>query len=381
VKRTKCGSCSSEDLYQFLSLAPTPLADVFPDTPAADEIRYPLGAMVCQECWLVQLSEIVPDELLYGADYGFYTGASPSSLAYFEDYATSLLIEHTEQAVKGLVVEIACNDGTLLQHLAKAGCQVLGVEPAAGPAAAARATGLNVMVEPFSPDLARRIVAVHGQASMVIAKKLLAPGGVISIEVQYVADLLLGNGFDLLYHEHRYFFSIGSLTTLLASHDLNIVAVQRTPAQGGSIRVQVRHQPRGVGFADRVALHYRSAYSSMQLRAEQIQVQLRDLIQQEQRAGRVVVGYGAPAKSCTLLNWIEAGPDLIEVIHDATPSKDGRFTPGTHIPITTNPLPAGYNVTAVLLAHNYLPGVLRREREFLDAGGRFIVPLPVPVVI
>lgn len=399
MKRTQCGSCGSSDLFPVLTLAPTPLADVFPATPDEDGPPYPLGAVACHSCWLVQISEIVPDEQLYGADYGFFTGASPSSVAYFEDYATSLLIEHTHQAVSGLVVEIACNDGTLLQHLAKAGCQTLGVEPAAGPAAAARAAGLTVVDQPFGLATARQIVDEHGQASMVIANNvlahvsdlhdfvdglqwLLADDGVMSIEVQYVADLLLGNGFDLVYHEHRSFFSVTSLQTLLAGHGLTVTGFERTPAQGGSIRALVRKGGTPVYAGDiEAGLLHQQAYASMQWRAELVAIQLVRLIKRERAAGRIVVGYGAPAKSCTLLHWIGAGPDLIEVIHDATPDKDGRVTPGTGIPITTRPLPAAANVTAVLLAHNYLPGVLRREREFLDAGGRFIVPLPVPVVI
>jgi SAM-dependent methyltransferase len=397
VRRTRCGGCGSGDLRQFLDLGETPLGDDFPASAAAaaEQQRYPLGAVVCGSCWLVQLTEVVPDEVLWGGDYGFHTGASPSSLAYFEAYAGEL----APHAVDGFVVEVACNDGTLLQHLVPPANHVLGVEPAKGPAEAARARDLDVIQEPFGRDVAQAIVDTEGQASLVIANNvlahvadlddfvgglalLLAPDGVLSVEVQDVDRLLLGNGFDLVYHEHRSFFGPETLASTLGRHGLVVRETRRTPAQGGSLRV----------LAERVtdltptlpAARFPAMLDGMQARADRVRADLRDLIAAERAAGRTVVGYGAPAKATTLLHWCGFTADDIEVVYDATPSKNGRYMPGTDIRIwtaSTLDMDDADRVTALLLAHNYLPGVLRRERAFVDGGGRFLVPLPVPVVI
>lgn len=403
MRREKCGGCGSPDLIEFLDLGATPLADDFPTTPDPDALRWPLGAAVCESCRLVQLTEVVPDDVLWGGDYGFHTGGSPSLRQYFAEYALTLATTYPEQAV-GLVVEVACNDGTMLRHFTG---RILGVEPAKGPAEAARARDLDVITAPFGREVAQAIVDTEGQASLVIANNvlahvadlddfvgglalLLAPDGVLSVEVQYLGDLLLGNGFDLLYHEHRSFFSARSLAAVLGRQGLVVVDVKRTPAQGGSLRVAASRSGRpspGVFdlIEDERRFNLMAQLPLLQGRADAVRDRLCDLVAAERAAGRAVVGYGAPAKATTLLHWCGlTSAEDVEVVYDATPSKDGRYMPGTDIPITTEPIAgtlAAHRTTALLLAHNYLPSVIRREREFLDAGGRFVVPLPVPAVI
>lgn len=406
MRREKCGGCGSPDLCQFLDLGETPVADRFPAKPEPDTQRWPLGLTYCEACRLVQLTEIVPDDVVWEG-YGFHTGGSPSAAAYFEAYADELvhLLKPT-QVRAPFVVEVACNDGTLLAHL-DAPCRALGVEPARAQAAAARARGLDVITAPFGHELAQAIVADHGQADLVVANNvlahvadlddfvaglalLLAPGGRLVVEVQYLGDLLLGNGFDLVYHQHRSFFSVRSLAAVLGRRDLIIVDVARTPAQGGSLRVAAARDAQPT--ADVVDLidaerrfNLAGQLPTLQGRADAVRDRMCELVASERAAGRAVVAYGAPAKATTLLHWcgLTSSAD-IEVVYDATPSKDGRFMPGTDIPIVHKPtlsyLSANHTA-AILLSHNYLPGVVRREREFLDAGGRFIVPLPVPAVI
>lgn len=405
MRRETCGGCGSLSLRQFLDLGETPLADDFPTSPAAgQQQRWPLGAAVCEACWLVQLTEVVPDDVLWGGDYGFHTGGSPSAVAYFREYAAALVGVATNfTTARPLVVEVACNDGTLLDEFAKTqralamACRLLGVDPAKGPAEAARAKGLDVITAPFGREVAQAIVDTEGQASLVIANNvlahvadlddfvgglalLLAPDGVLSVEVQDVNRLLLGNGFDLMYHEHRSFFEAETLMRLLGEHGLVTREVRRTPAQSGSIRVLAERGPR---FA--MTPQPDEMINGMQERANVVRAHLRDLVASERAQGRDIVAYGAPAKATTLLHWCGlTSAEDIEVVYDATPSKNGRYMPGTDIRITTDSLyetltPGG--TTALLLAHNYLPDVLRREQRFLDSGGRFLVPLPVPVVI
>ena len=399
MRRERCGGCGSPDLNLFLDLGATPLADAFPASPDEHEDRYPLQVAVCSSCWLVQLMEIVPDEVLFGDDYGFFSGASPSSVAYFSSYADDLLARFGEQA-RRLTVEIACNDGEMLQHFKAAGCRVLGLDPAR-PAAryAQQHRGLNVWDEPFDRKLVAEILDDYGPAGLVIANNvaahvadlsqffggiadLLAGDGVAVVEVQNVADLLLGNQFDHVYHEHRYFFSLASLATTAGRHGLVVDRVWRTQAQGGSLRVVLR---RGAPRGERVAWWLRdpATYESMQGRVGHLIDRLNDLFMAEDQAGRVMAGYGASAKSTTLLHLLDASPDMLPYVVDTTPAKIGRVTPGTHIPIISPEQEAerGRAGTYLLLVRNYLPGVLRREREFIDGGGRFIVPIPVPVIL
>lgn len=411
MRRDKCGGCASPDLREFLDLGKTPLADEFPKLPSSPDKAdvWPLGAAQCGECGLVQLTHVVPDEILWHGDYGFYTGASPSSIAYFKAYADDVALTMARNgpaAERPLVVEIASNDGTFLAAFDESARMLgiaprcLGVEPAHGPARACAARGLATLMAPFSEAEARSIVKADGRASVIVANNviahvadladfvaglavLLADDGTAYIEFQYLGDLLLGNGIDLFYHEHRSFFTLNSLANVLDRAGLEIARHRWTAAQGGSQRVAVRHK-RFVGDGAHLpdAGH---VVAGMQMRAEMVRDRLRHLIDLESAAGRTVVAYGAPAKATTLLHWcgLTSVRD-IAVCYDATPTKAGRYLPGTDIPIVLSAnLPArdAETITALVLPHNYLRGILGRERAFMAAGGRLIVPLPVPVVL
>jgi hypothetical protein len=388
VTRTQCGGCGSGNLEQFLDLGTTPLADNFPISPNVEEKRYPLRAAVCTSCWLVQLLDVVPDAELWTADYGFYSSTSPSIRDYDKAFADWAKNRFAEEAKHG-VIEIACNDGSLLQHFKD--YPSLGIEPSAGPAKAAEDRGLTVVQEPFTLDFAQGISG----AGLVIAKNvaahvvdlndffagiahLIGDKGVAIVEVQNVADLLLGNQIDHFYHEHRYYFSADSLRKAAARAGLLRCQWSHTPAQGGSIRMTLTcEKPTGRSAVTRDSepLSQWNTYASMQARAEMLRSRLRRVMQDERDAGRVVAGYAASAKSTTLLNWCDLGREFLTWVEDTTPAKIGRYTPGTHIPIHG---PGVRPDTYLLLAWNYLSDVLRREKDF---DGRWIVPIPAPVVI
>lgn len=401
MRREQCGGCGSSDLEVFLDLGKTPLADRFPTTADEPEDTYPLEVAVCRRCWLVQLLEVVPDDVLW-ADYGFYSGTSPGKRAYHQAYAQWALTEFGEQA-RRLTVEIGCNDGDLLQHFHAAGCNVHGIDPASGPVAVARERGLRVWESPFDSVGARIIRAADGPAGLIIANhvaahvadphdffagiaELLAPDGVAVVEVQYFPDLLVGNQFDHVYHEHRFFFSANSLCLVLLKHDLMIQSIIHTPQQGGSIRVVCRPTKAALNWKPPLPqgeyqhLSSMATYQSFASRVAYLRERLLALLDDERRAGRRLAGYGATAKSTTLLNACGIGPDLLEYVEDITPAKIGRVTPGTHIPIVA-PGERQQPDTYLLLLWNDLAGVLRRERAFIDQGGRFLVPIPVPVLL
>jgi SAM-dependent methyltransferase len=399
MRRDTCGGCGADQLELFLDLGKTPLADRFPATPDEPEPMFPLELAVCRSCWLVQLLEVVPDDLLW-ADYGFYSGASPSKVAEHEQLAADLLASYPDQA-KRLTVEIGCNDGDLLRHFHAAGGRVVGVDPAEGPMLQTFAWLLDRYIEPFGLAVAEKVKDAHGQAGLIIARNvaahvadlddffggiadLLAPDGVAVVEVQYLPDLLLGNQFDHVYHEHRFYFSLGSLATMTSIHGLLVKSVQHTSAQGGSLRVVLarsgdRHASVGYQYRheDTLGLRDLATYQALQGRAEYLRTRLLDLLDETLNPGRTIAGYGATAKSTTLLNWCGIGRPTLPYIEDTTPAKIGRFSPGMRIPIV-EPQPEPPDVYLVL-AWNYLSGILRRQEDW--RAQNWLVPIPVPVLL
>jgi SAM-dependent methyltransferase len=402
VTRTTCGGCGGGDLVQVLDLGDSPLADEFPLTADADQPRYPLGLYRCGTCTLVQVTEVVDDAVLWGGDYGFYTGASWVAAEHQRLYAADMLTRFGRLA-RQLTVEIACNDGTLLRHMKDAGCRTLGVDPAAGPAQIARDHGLDVRVEGFTAAVADSIVAEHGHAGLVIANnviahvadladfvggldRLLDRHGVAVAEFQYLADLVTGNQFDHVYHEHRQFFTLTSLDRVLAERGLMARSVEQVTPQGGSLRVTIGRD----GYPDHSVpallreerwLTDPHALDGLQGRADRIRVRLRDMLWQQKRAGMRVAGYGASAKSTTLLNFCNIGPELVQYMVDTTPTKHGRYTPGTGIPIVSPTADSRQPDIYLMTVHNYLGEVMRRETLFGQHGGRWLVPIPTPVLL
>lgn len=382
MQRTHCLNCGGADLEVILDLGKTPLADVYTDQP----VWYPLRLAVCVGCWQVQLVDVVPDGELYNDAYQFRSSTSPSLVAYHEQYARWLL----EQTRPRFTVEIACNDGSLLQHLPG---RRLGVEPSAA-AQDARDRGLEVVNAGFDYDLAIGIRDQHGPADLVVAnhvlphvadtadfvqgiRALLADDGIAVIEVQDFTAMFLGNQIDHVYHQHRGFFTHATLTQLLIRNGLQVVHVQRAAAQGGSIRVIARRGEPADVTVNLVGFDSIDPYRGWQVRAELIRERLRELLDDEVFAGRKVAGYAAAAKATTLLHWCGLTSKNLAYVVDTTPGKIGKTMPGTDIPIVAD----GPADTYLLFAHNYLSGVLHREREFLERGGRFIVPIPAPVIL
>jgi SAM-dependent methyltransferase len=418
TERAACGACGGDGLYRFLDLGMSPVAGDFPTVPEYERMapRFPLRLAVCQDCTLVQLVDIIPGEILYGRDYPYYSGASAPVVMHMMDYAAYVMANFPRLLRDHGVLEIAANDGTLLRHFARAGFRTLGVEPATGPAAYAAAEhGLNMVVAPFGESVGKSFFAQGQRFGVIIANNVLAhvedlgnflegvryalqPDGVAIFEVQYLPDLLLGNAFDLVYHEHRSFFSLTALRALFASHGLTVCDVKQHEMQGGSIRVVARHAGPHVHPEHSVNHLLRAEawlgtsgttnpFSGVQGRVNRIRDRLRTLLARE--GSRTVVGYAASAKATTLLSFVGLDVDRIAYMVDTTPVKWGRYMPGTSIPIL-DPTEAAETATIgglrrpdtyLLTVGNYLPATLRREAAFLAAGGRIISPLPVPTII
>ena len=394
MKRTNCSACGSPDLDQFLDLGLSPIADAYTATPGEQTPRFPLEVAVCAKCHLVQLLKVVPAEVLFGTGYSFYSSASAPLSAYHAAYARDVLAEHGALARRG-VVEIGCNDGDLLRHFAAADCPALGVDPAAGPVDVARGRGLDVRIRPFGRAFAADLLDQRGPVPLIIANHvlahvadvadmlagisvLLADDGVAMVEVQYLPDLLVNNAFDLIYHEHRNFFSLSSLEQAAGRHDLYVADAELTDRQGGSLRVTLRRPPQSSSTVDALRaseswLNSFGAYEGMQGRAERIRTRLLDLVGAQEGITAV---YGAPAKATTLLNFCGLTSDDLTWCVDTTPAKQGRFIPGAGIPIVA-PDFMGAN-TYLLTAWNYSRQIMARDRDRIR---NWIVPFPAPVLL
>lgn len=392
-----CRICDST-LIVFLDLGHQPLANDFPTTPV-QQTRYPLRVAYCWACRTVQLADQLPDATVWTGDYPFYSSTSPQIVAYHARLANLLHLRYRAQCER-LVVEIGCNDGSLLEHFDRAGYRAVGVDPSAGPVAAARGRGLTVRPVPFTSDKAAALRQDYGPAGLIIGLNVLAhvedlddlvrgvaalldPDGVAVFEFQYLPDLLVGNMFDHVYHEHRYYLSVCAVAYVALRHGLNVVGAERIPIQGGSMRVTLgRGAPEPVAaLAYERVLVSTETYMSMQFRAEHIRRRLLELLDAEKAAGRTVDGYGAPAKGNTLMNWCSLDDTDLRFVTDTTPGKIGRYTPGSLLPVVGPDPDRQPPDTYLLLAHTYAADIMRREAVHTARGGRWIVPLPMPVLI
>jgi SAM-dependent methyltransferase len=386
-----CGACGSSLVLPVLDLGSSPLADRFVKAGEANPV-YPLRMGVCRRCWTAQLLDNVPDGPLFGADYGFMTGASPASIEYFRHFANWAM--ELYQPGRKLVVEIGCNDGTLLKHFDDWGCRTVGIDPADPAVEAARAKSLRVHQELFTHDLGGDMADEYGPAHLVIGtnviahtrdpldflkgvRTMLADDGFAIFEFQLLDDLVAEGQFDHVYHEHRFFFSLRSLARVAKKAGLSVLYWVHTSAQGGSLRVTFGRRRTEIP-SDGTWLERESAYALMQVRAERVKDRLLTLLSEFD----VVAGYAASAKATTLLNFCGITSKQVAYVVDTTPGKFGMVMPGTDIPIIQQREGAMSLADAYLiLARNYLSSIIRRDYRYLSNGGKFIVPIPTPVVI
>jgi SAM-dependent methyltransferase len=403
----RCRVCQQETLEEFLSLGPTPLANRFLTREQLEEIEpsFPLDVYFCHTCGLVQLVDVVPAEVLFH-DYPYLTGVSSPMRSHFAALAEDVAQEY-HVGPGSLVVDIGSNDGTLLSGFRRFGPKILGIEPAANVAATANAAGIPTINQFFGPALAEEIARSRGPAQVVLATNvfahvhdldhflqsvsaMLSAEGVLLIEVPYLVDMLNNTEFDTIYHEHLSYFAVRPMVALFTRFGMGIVGLKRLRVHGGSIRIVVQKSrapqapvvarilneelERGLGSI--------RTYRDFAERVRVIEEELVDLLRNLKARGKLTVGYGAPAKGNTMLNFCKIGPDLLEYLVDATPAKQGRFSPGMHIPVLPETrFQADRPDYALLLAWNYTDEILKKERAYRERGGRFITPIPRPAIL
>ena len=407
--RNKCRICDSKKLVSFISLTKTPLADLFVKNPKNKEHKFPLDVYVCTKCFLVQLVNEVNSDLLFGNHYAFYTGSSPSSIGYFEDYANSIMARFSKESKK-LIVEIASNDGTLLKFFIDKGHDVIGIDPAKNVTKEANANGIPTITDFFNTKSALKLASSRDKAGIIIAnnviahvedlhdfvrgvKELLHEDGVFIFECQYFPYLLFNNQFDNIYHEHRSFFSLNPLIFLLKKFNLEAFDVEEHDTQGGSIRLFVAHKgkrkieqrlKKAIYNEEKMKIRDLNTYLGFQARVNYVKLKLNQILEDLKKQNKKIAGYGASAKSNTLLNYCGIGTNYLDYIVDKTPYKFGLYSPGMHIPVISPEQEIkkyGRPDYYLLLVWNYAAGIIAREHEYIEKGGKFIIPIPTPHII
>ncbi len=403
-----CLSCGSEDLREIMSFGETALADRLMTQAQLSEPEpvAPLDLMLCPHCSLVQIHHTVDPTVLFCNNYPYYSSVSPMLMRHFRASAEEI-IEMRRLGADSLVVEAASNDGYMLKPFHEAGIQVLGIDPADGPAAAAVKAGIRTLNTFFGLDLASHLAQSEGIAADVFLANnvlahvpdlnnfvkgihaLLKPDGIAVLECPYLMDLLEHTEFDTIYHQHLCYFSVTALDGLFRRNGLFLNDVRRLAIHGGSLRLFVgRNEQPTPAVRDMLAAEQAFGVTSLQAYedfADAVRVlkqRLTALLADIKASGKRIVGYGAAAKANTLMGYCGIGPEQLDYLVDLNPNKQGRLYSGNHLPIYPPAKmaedPPDY---LLILAWNFASEIMQQQSAFREAGGKFIVPVPEPVIL
>lgn len=400
-----CRHCRSPLEHTFLDLGFSPPSNAYlaEHDLSAPELYYPLKLKVCEQCWLVQTEDYAQADELFGNDYAYFSSVSQSWLDHAVVYA-EMITARLGLDAQSLVVEVAANDGYLLKNFVSAGIPCLGIEPTASTAAAAENLGIPILREFFGKALARRLVEEGMQADLIAGNNVYAhvpdindftaglqmalkPGGTITLEFPHLMRLLEGTQFDTVYHEHFSYLSLHTVCRIFASANLRVWDVEEIPTHGGSLRIYGCHADDVRGGTQAVASLLEEeksrgmcqllAYEDFQSRVDWVKNNLVNFLIEQKKAGKIVVAYGAAAKGNTLLNYGGIKPDLLPYVCDAGPSKQGKFLPGTHIPIVPPAMLRELRPDVVLiLPWNIADEIVVQQNCVREWGGKFMVAIP-----
>ena len=356
-----CRHCQKKLEHLFLDLGFAPPSNAYRLAKDLDkpEKRYPLRVFVCDKCWLVQTEDFVDREELFGSEYAYFSSTSTSWLDHAASYS-QMIQEKLSLTSDSLVLEVACNDGYLLKNFVNAGIPCLGVEPTTSTASVAIDLGIPVHIEFFGETLAKKLVAKEKQADLIIGnnvyahvpdindftlglKRMLKPHGTVTLEFPNLLKLILQNQFDTVYHEHFSYLSLHAVQAIFETAGLKIYDVEEWSTHGGSLRIYGCHKHAGFNTVGRVYQQLQKeedagllnikTYLDFQQKADKIKNNLQAFLAKQKNLGKLVAGYGAAAKGNTLLNYAGVKPELLPFVCDAAPSKQGKFLPGSNIPI------------------------------------------------
>jgi 2-polyprenyl-3-methyl-5-hydroxy-6-metoxy-1,4-benzoquinol methylase len=397
--------------HVFVDLGHSPIANDFlrADQLHVRERVYPLCVYVCEHCLLVQIEQFEAPDAIFNANYAYFSSFSESWLQHAHDYA-DMMVRRFRLGARHRVVEIASNDGYLLQWFHQRGIPVLGIEPAVNTARAAEAKGIQCLTQFFGTNLGEQLARQDRGADLLIANNVLAhvpdildfvagmkralkPAGIVSVEFPHFLNLFQHTQFDTIYHEHFSYLSLLAVQRILAWAGLTIFDVEEIPTHGGSLRVFARHagheEPAITARVESVLAKERTAglervetYHGFGKRAAAVRDNLVALLSDLKRSGATIAAYGAPAKGNTLLNYCGISTDLISFTVDRNPVKQDRFLPGSHIPVFhPDRIWSERPDYVLILPWNLQDEIVSQMGRIRDWGGRFIIPIPQPQVI
>ena len=398
----KCINCSAERGRCFLDLGLQPNGNTFPKPGAlANEQVFPLRMGVCEECWQVQLLDQVDPAVLY-SDHPYVTGANAPMVTYFKAFAQEL-VDRYELNSEDTVLDIGCNDGTLLTAFKKEGVRTYGVEPSADLCHQASRTGHSIMNAFWGDRTGAQFAAKKTRPSLITATAVfyhvadlhdflrgvcqaLRPGGVFVVQAVSLLSLVQGLQFDHFYHEHTSIHSLQSLRELLKPHGLHVFDIENNNIQGGSFVAHIGRVNEHLNVSQAVGAQLQAerraglddieTYISFGRRVHDIAENLKDFLKGLRSQGATVHGMGAPVKSATILNFANIGSDLVQALEEVNPKKLGKLSPGRHIPVVPESALDDAPDYYVVFAWNYLDFLIEKKRPYLENGGRFILYLP-----
>jgi len=408
-KKNECRICSSNNLELILDLGEQPPSNAFikKEDLEKPEDKFPLRLYLCKECYLLQLLDIVDKEILF-KEYLYLTSASKPSVNHFKKYACDVYEEFLKQSKNPLVIEIGSNDGTLLKEFKKLGVTVLGIEPAKNIAKIANDAGITTENTFLNYDIVKK-KSLEKKASIIVGnnvfghiddlkefmkcvKILSKEKGVFIFEVPYLVNLIQKLEFDTVYHEHLSYFSLIPLIRLMDEFNLEIFDVKKQKVHGGTIRVFVSEKnnfkktinfEKMIKFEKEFGINKIQTYQKFSKNVKELKNKLQNKLLKFKKEGKIIFGYGAPAKGNVLLNYCNIGTEFLDYIIDTTPLKQGLYTPGMHIPVKSDKenIEKPSQQIALLLAWNYEETIINKEKLFLKNGGKFLIPIPTPKTI
>ena len=400
-----CRHCNTPLTHTFLDLGHAPPSNAYltPEDLNHPETCYPLRVKICDHCWLVQTEDYADADKLFSSDYAYFSSTSSGWLAHAKDYADRM-VKELELSDQSCVIEVASNDGYLLKNFVAAGIPCLGVEPTDSTAAAAEQLGIPVLREFFGEALGKRLATEGKQADLIVGnnvyahvpdindftlglKAALKLGGTITLEFPHLMQLITQCQFDTVYHEHFSYLSLHTVNRIFSSCGLRIWNVEELPTHGGSLRIYGCHvddiretQTSVTNLLQEETvrgLQILQTYQDFQHRADKIKDDLLTFLIDQKRNGKKVVAYGAAAKGNTLLNYAGVKPDLVPFVCDAAGSKQGKFMPGSHIPILEPSALADYQPDYVLILPWNIAAEVRQQNAVLRENGvRFVTAVP-----
>lgn len=402
----KCRHCESVLSLPFIDLGSPPVSNAFLSelTVTSPEPRFPLRVLVCTECWLVQTEESSPGPELFTENYPYFSSFSTSWLQHAKRYVAAAA-ERFRLDSASLVVEIGCNDGYLLQYVKARGIPCLGIEPTASTARASTAKGLAVVEEFFGTGLARRLAEQGKSADLAVANNVLAhvpeindfvagfahllkPQGVATFEFPHLVKLVHDHQFDTIYHEHFSYLSLTSLLHIFVRNDLSVFDVEELTTHGGSLRVYAQRSDTGtretgervtklLAAENNAGVTTTNFYADFQKCADRVRDDFLSFLREAHKTGKTVGAYGAAAKGNTLMNYAGVGPDLIKFVVDRNPAKQGKYMPGSHIPIVDEVrLRRDKPHYVVILPWNLKVEIMQQIEYVKSWGGRLVTAVP-----